>query len=138
MPVYVYDCEKGHRFERYLKMDDYKQPQTCECGSPGKRVFTPAMIINSFESYESPMDGSVISTPQKRRDDLARHGCIPYEPGMRQDADQRVKDDEVRLEKQVDETVDRLIHDMPSRKREKLEAELGSGVDINYTRLGSD
>ena len=136
MPCYQYVCPNGHEFEKYLKMDDYKVPQTCECGEIGKKVFSPAMIVNSFESYESPIDGSVISTPAKRREDLARSGSIPYEPGMRQDADTLAKESEAKLEREMDNTVDRLLYEMPSRKREQLESELNSGADINYERQG--
>jgi len=134
MPIYEYLCDKGHKFDRYLKMDDYKKPQICECGEKSKKLFSPAMIINSFESYESPIDGSIISTPKKRRDDLARSGSVPYEPGMRQDADTLAKNSEVKLEREMDNTVDKLLYEMPSNKREKLINELSSGVEISYER----
>jgi len=136
MPCYEYECPNGHKFDKYLRMADYKQPQPCECGELGNKLFSPATIVNSFESYESPIDGSVISTPAKRREDLARSGSVPYEPGMRQDADTRAKESEVKLEREMDNTVDRLLSEMPSRKREKLESELSSGANISYERQG--
>ena len=40
MPTYEYKCEKcGHRFERLLRISQYKEPQACpECGhSPAKK-----------------------------------------------------------------------------------------------------
>lgn len=138
MPVYEFKCPDGHKFDKYLRLEDYKAHQTCECGKPAQKIFSPPMIINSFESYESPIDGSPITTMAKRREDLARSECIPYEVGMRQDADARVKEGERKLEKQVDQTVDKLLYEMPTIKREKLESELRSGAEINYERKSGE
>lgn len=138
MPIYEFQCECGKRFDRLLKLADYKEPQYCDCGKQASKRYSIPHIINAFQPYQSPIDGSVISSEKRRRDDLAKSGCIPYEPGMRQDVDQRVKDDEIRLEKRVDETVDRLISEMPSHKKEKLQTELGYGADIVYERRGPE
>lgn len=36
-------------------------------------------IIGDIEPYESPIDGRVITSRAKRKDDLARHNCRPWE-----------------------------------------------------------
>ena len=90
MPTYEYVCPEGHRFERVLKVAECRDPQLCECGVYGERVISAPMVFVSPEiRYESPIDGKVITTRQQRQDDLARNNCIPYDPGMKQDADRR-------------------------------------------------
>jgi hypothetical protein len=95
------------------------------------------MVFVSQEiRYESPIDGKVITTKQQRQDDLARHGCIPYDPEMKKDAARRQVESEKKLEAAMDATIEKTIHEMPSRKREKLTAELQGGVTADYVRLG--
>jgi putative FmdB family regulatory protein len=135
MPTYEYVCTKGHKFDRVLKVADCQKPQKCECGSKGKKIISAPMVFVSPEiRYTSPIDGKVIATRQQRQDDLARNNCIPYDPGMKQDADRRQRESEMKLEKSLDATVEKQIHDMPSRKREKLVAELQGGVTAEYAR----
>lgn len=40
------------------------------------------MIIHDIPSYQSPIDGRWITTRSERRDDLARNGCVEYEPSL--------------------------------------------------------
>lgn len=137
MPVYEYVCPEGHRFEKVMKVAEYKVPQSCECGYYGKRVISAPMIFVSQEiRYESPIDGKVITTRQQRQDDLARHDCIPYDPEMKKDAARRQVESEKRLEASMDATIEKTIHEMPPRKREKLTAELQGGMTAEYARLG--
>jgi hypothetical protein len=53
-------------------------------------VPTP-MIIAGMEPYISPVDGRVIRNAQERRDDLKRNDCIPWEPGINQDANKKAR-----------------------------------------------
>jgi hypothetical protein len=85
--------------------------------------------------YDSPIDGRPITSKQARIEDLARHNCRPYDPEMKTDYQRRIADDEKKLDKAVDETIDRTIAAMPARKREKLEAELQGGVTAEPVRL---
>ncbi len=43
------------------------------------RIATP-MVRSDIEPYASPIDGKMITSRTHRRDDLARSGCVPYEP----------------------------------------------------------
>ena len=38
------------------------------------------MVRSDIQPYASPIDGRMITTARERRDDLARNGCVPYEP----------------------------------------------------------
>lgn len=136
MPTYLYRCHAGHEFDRYLKYESYDTPQTCECGELAERqVCAPMMVRVENIAYTSPIDGRPITSKSARMEDLARSGCIEYEPGMRQDYDRRLKTSEEQLEKNVDATVEKAVAEMPSRKREKLTAELQGGLTAEPVRI---
>ena len=57
MPIYAYRCCQGHEFDRFLKLDDYKEPQVCECGEKAEKIITPTMLncdIQPWDAYSSP------------------------------------------------------------------------------------
>ncbi len=137
MPLYSFLCNKGHKFELVLKVAEYNLPQTCECGEKAKRQVTTAMITPAFEDYESPIDGSPITSKKKRIEDMARNDCVPYESSLRQESTRNMKVEEAALEKAVDETVEREISKMPSDKRLSLEKELAAGANLEYHRGAS-
>jgi hypothetical protein len=39
-------------------------------------------VISDIPEYRSPIDGKMITSRSHRRDDLARNGCIEWEPGI--------------------------------------------------------
>ena len=135
MPTYVWVCEKGHRFDRYTSVDSRNDPQNCDCGESARRIITLPMVhVKPDVHYESPIDGKPITSMAARKDDLARSGCIEYDPEMKTDYMRRIARNDADLEKAVSETVDREIANMPSRKREKLESEMAGGMDLTPER----
>ena len=135
MPIYEFACPKGHKFDRFLKLANYKEIQTCECGTEAIKLISTPMIAPTFEAYESPIDGSPITSKRKRIEDLARSDCVPYEEGMVEENNRRMKNHELKLEKAMDETVEDTIVNMPARKKEKLESEMKSDINIEYGRV---
>lgn len=95
----------------------------------------PMIFVKADVHYQSPIDGRVIRSEHERRDDLARNGCIPYDPGMRQDNERRVIDEERSLDRSVDEFVEREYETMPSAKRERLANEMADGMTAEPVRL---
>ena len=86
MPVYEHLCEKGHKFDRYLKLAELDQPQTCECGGAAKRIISPVMFsidATNFPSYQSPTTGRWITSKTQRREDMKASNCVDYEPSLR-------------------------------------------------------
>ncbi|NIT58427.1 MAG: hypothetical protein GWN00_20025 [Aliifodinibius sp.] len=134
MPTYEYQCDNGHKFDRFLKLANYKDPQTCECGAESKRLISPTMIAPAFEPYESPITGKPITSKKARIEDLASSGCVPYETGMVEENNRRLRNEELKLENAVDATVDHEISKMSSRKQELLEQSMNAGADIEYGR----
>ena len=54
---------------------------------------------------------------------------------MRQDVDRRAKQDEIALDRAVDETFDREIAAMPAHKLERLDAEMNAGLTAEVSRI---
>lgn len=135
MPTYEFLCECGSKFDRYLRVADYRSPQTCECGRTASRLISiPMVFVSPDICYDSPIDGRPITSMKARLEDLARADCVPYDPGRKQDYTRRIERESANLEKSIDETVEAEIHSMPSRKREKLEAELQGGMTVEPIR----
>ena len=138
MPVYVFRCEEGHKFDKYLKLADYDKPQTCRCGASAKRQIVPTMLncdMQPWDRYVSPATGKVITSYKERKEDMARSGCVDYDPGVKNDYQSRIKRGEAELDKKVDETVEKEFEKMSSSKKEKLANELLSGAEVEYKRL---
>ena len=138
MPIYTYKCKNGHQFDRFLNLKDYKQPQTCDCGAESERKIMPTMVncdIQPWDHYVSPVSGKLITSYKQRREDMAKHDCVDYEPSLKKNITQHMEAEDRKLEKAMDETVEKEFENMPVRKREKLAEELTSGVDCEYTRL---
>lgn len=115
-----------------LKYPDY----VARYGEPQRRGATKGTtIINrSFDAYESPASGKIISNSSARRDDLARTGCIEYDPGIRQDQERNTKADDAALDKLVDETVEKQFHSMSADEKQMLHREMETTTE-EYTRI---
>jgi putative FmdB family regulatory protein len=136
MPIYEYLCEEGHSFDRFLKMDDYQEPQTCDCGAKSKKIIKPTMLncdMQNWDRYESPCSGKLITSYKEREADMKEHGCVDYDPGVREDSVANQKRADEKIEKEVDRTVEAVFEAMPARKKEKLESELKHS-ELEYQR----
>lgn len=134
MPVYVHKCLKGHKFDLYLKLAELDNVQTCVCGEIAQRQISAPAFQVDFPAYISPTTGKLISSRNQRREDLKASGCVEYEPSLKEEKDRKVREDELKLEKTIDDHVEKTIYEMPSAKREKLVSELEAGVDISVER----
>lgn len=133
MPLYVFRCPDDHNFERFLKLEEYDTLQYCDCGQKAKRQATCAMIQPMFEDYESPIDGSAITSKKKRKEEMARNDCVDYEPSMKEESTRHMKAGEAALEKEIDHTVDKYWDGLSSKERENFAREV-VGTDLNYSR----
>jgi len=142
MPTYNYRCECGNEMEIILRMKDHINHWPCSrCGKDAQQhikqaptVTIPAHMRFDWNGYDSPVTGQHIRNKREHIEDLARHDCIEYDPGMKQDADRRVIEQDKALDRLVDETVERELEQMPTIKREALDAELSRGVSIEMER----
>ena len=138
MPLYTYRCSEGCYFERFLSVKHYQVPQLCELHQAvGERIIAaPLMVTAQVECrYDSPIDGTIITSWAARRNDLAKHHCQPYDPEMKTDHLNRLKDQEQAIDRAVDDTVERAWARMPKAKQQQLQKELvNMGADLTYTR----
>jgi len=105
-------------------------------GKPQQRVASNnsnIIVKKSFDAYESPSSGEVVSSYAQRKEDLARTDCVEYDPEMKTDQMNNVKADDAKIDSLVDETVEREFAMMPGHKKEKLVNEMAS-TELEYTR----
>lgn len=134
MPLYDFECEYGHKFDRFLPLAKFDEPQLCICGSPARKLVSAPFIQADIPGYRSPVTGEWVAGRRERREDLTRHGCVEYDRGMGEELEARRRRDGERLEARVEETVEKEIALMPAQKRERLVAELEGGAAVNVER----
>ena len=140
MPIYEYKCSCGTNFERYLPVDKYREPQQCECGNIAEKQISRLLMARVMPDvcYDSPITGKAITSMAQRREDMARSGCIEYDPEMKTDYNRRIAREEAELEQKFDNSIEKAIATLPTKKRETLEQELQHGADAEITRHAKD
>lgn len=93
------------------------------------------VIYRGEIGYESPITGQAITSMAQRREDMARADCVEYDPEMRTDYNRRCEEQSATLEKSMEETTNKLIAQMPSKKREALAVELEHGAEAETVRI---
>lgn len=133
--IYEYECKNEHRFEVVCKFSEFKPKRRCPtCKSlAGIRISAVKGFVNREVRYDCPKTGKPITSYAQHRDNLARHGCQEYDPEMKTDAANFRKEQDDRLDRSVDETVERQIESMPGYKRERLGKEM-ERASIELTR----
>lgn len=126
MPMYDYKCEKCGRVDTlFLKLSELDLPQKCSvCSQPRQRQISAPRVVADYTPYNCPITGKLVEGRRAHRENLARHGCRVLEPGEQEAAKRFRKAADAKLEADVEATVERTIHEMPSEKREALAADL--------------
>src|SRR6476646_9518267 len=95
------------------------QHMRCGCGLMGEFIIHAPISVKVAPDigYDSPIDGTHITSWAARQDDLKRNGCRPYEEGMRQDHERKLVETERILEQSIEQDVERSIAQMPNAKR---------------------
>lgn len=114
MPLYEYQCERGHVTTELRSVAHMHDPVDCPaCGFPARRaIITPPRVFGDLPGYESPATGRWIDGRRARAEDLARSGCRPYESGEREELVRRQAANDRAAERAVDEAVERSIHEL--------------------------
>jgi putative FmdB family regulatory protein len=135
MPLYDYRCPNCEcRFELFRSIADSDLPETCCCGAVAERQISAPRVRGDIPAYDCPVTGKRIEGRKAHRENLARTGSRVFEPGEREAAARRRKASDEALERSVGDTVEAAIHQMPSRERDYLAAELQSGVSVDLIR----
>ena len=136
MPLYDFSCQCGEAFERFVPLKNFSDPQECACGLPASRVISAPMFTVDATGYTCPITGNWIGSKHQHRENLARHGCRVLETGETEAAEARRKQADAKLDKAIEETVEREFEAMPSEKKEQLHNELVNGkLDVAVERL---
>jgi len=84
MPIYVYQCEKGHKKEEWRKISEIDDPVTCDCGLSMKQIITAVMFNAGFlgsvrnPGYLCPVTNQWVETKKKRLNIMAKHDLVEY------------------------------------------------------------
>lgn len=134
MPLYDYRCGScGRTDTAWRRIDDRHDGPEC-CAEPMRQMITAPMVIADIPGYTSPIDGRWVEGRRARKEDLRRNGCREYDPTERTQLTARKQREETEFERKVSESVEAAIHQMPTRKREKLIAEVEHGASAEIIR----
>lgn len=135
MPLYTYACDgTGKLFDRFLKLENYKEPQVCKCGSSASKQLAAPYVRGDYEPYECPVSGKMIEGRKAHEENLKRTGCRILEPGEIKDNKRNQAQAEASFEASVEETIEEVVAQLPTEKKVKLAAEIESGVDAQVIR----
>ena len=93
------------------------------------RIFTAPILVAVAQDvrYASQVTGEPISSHAARREDMARHGAVEYDPGMKQDYERRRDESMAQFEAGIDRTVAEDIAKLSSDQRTRLAREVIEG-----------
>lgn len=135
MPLYDFNCDNGHRFERMVPLKEFEVTQICSCGADSSRAISSPMFRVDQTGYNCPITDEWIGSRHQHEENLKVHGCRVLETGEKDlnEARRKAADDE--LDKKLDDGVEQIFEAMPSDKKEQLHNELINGkLDLAVTR----
>ena len=135
MPMYEFKCACGKAVDKFLRLAEYDNPQTCECGQTMVRQLSAPAVRGDFQPYNCPITGKLIDGRAAHRENLARHGCRVLESGETEQARRAAADADSKLDKMVEETAESFVSNLSSRKAEQLTAEIQGGITAEIARL---
>lgn len=137
MPLYQFKCTCGERPTRFLKIVDRDTEQKCSCGQTMDRQIAAPMVRGDYEGYECPVTEKWIEGRRAHEENLKRTNSRVYEPGefQRNQAIRAKKEQD--FDKEIGETVEKLVTSLPPKEKERLACEMSHGVDISLNRTGA-
>lgn len=135
MPLYTFRCLSCRvKQDRFLRIDDRDAQRVCECGAGMTRIVTAAHVAPDYPGYECPVTGKWIEGRVAHQENLRRTGSRLLEPGETEASRRGLREADATLEKEVGQTVDRLIAEMPSDKRDALGSAMSNGLGTAVSR----
>ena len=135
MPVYEFKCPNNHAFTRFLKLADFNEVQICKrCNEVAERQISAPMVRGDLPPYECPITGNMIEGRKAHEENLKKHGCRVYETGETEIFKKKKADEEEKLFKQIDSSVEEFIAKATPEKKEALARELQGGMSATYGR----
>lgn len=135
MPLYELKCCAGHRSERFIPLANFSDPIICDCGQSARRSISAPMFSVDNTGYTCPVTGDWIGSKAAHRENLAKHGCRVLETGETEQVKARRLEEDRRLDKAIEDTVEKTIESWDSGKKESLHNELVNGkLDLQVSR----
>lgn len=136
MPLYDYACEKCQaQTTAFRKVDERENcPECPRCGGETYKILTAPAVQGDIPGYDCPVTGKWIEGRRAHEENLKRHGCRLRETGESSYTARIRAAEEEKLEKSIDETVERFVDSLPVQKKEQLVAEVEAGLDVNIVR----
>lgn len=136
MPTYLYTCQCDYATEIVKPLSELNRAENCPaCAAEmSRRICAPA-VRGDYAAYDCPITGKRIEGKRAHEENLRQHGCRVLEPGETAAVSKYRAREEAAFEAKIDADVEKTIHEMPVAKREKLIAEVESGLDVSIVRL---
>ena len=136
MPIYSYKCPTCSRkrdvFKRLAELD---RVESClNCGFAMNRQLSAPMVKGDYPGYSCPITGKWIEGRRAHEENLKKHGCRVLEAGETESAKRTWAAEDAALETAVESTVEEFVETLPTEKKERLAAEIQSGLDVELTR----
>ena len=139
MPLYDFRCSEGHRFERFVPLEKFEEQQICSCHAPAQRLISAPMFNVDSTGYNCPVTGDWIGSKHQHRENLAKHGCRVLESGETDAAAVYRAKEDAKLDKLIEDHVEREFEGFSSDKKEQLHNELINGkLDLAVERSTPD
>lgn len=136
MPTYLYQCPSCTTRRDIIKsLANLDRSEPCEaCQTPMERKLCAPRVVADYAGYQCPVTGSWVEGRRAHTENLKRHGCRVLESGETEAFRKGRAQEEARLDKSVDATVEQFYETLPTEKREALATAVQSGLDVSVDR----
>lgn len=135
MPLYDFKCSSGHRFERFVSLEKFEEPQFCSCQSPATRCISAPMFTVDSVGYTCPITGNWIGSKREHLENLAKHDCRVLEAGEKEATEAARAKKDAEFEQAIETTVERELSTWEPAKMESLHNELvNAKLDLSVER----
>lgn len=136
MPIYSYKCPTcSRKRDVFKRLADLDRVENClNCGFAMNRQLSAPMVKGDYPGYACPITGKWIEGRRAHEENLKKHGCRVLESGETESAKRTWAAEDTALENAVESTVEEFVETLPTEKKERLAAEIQSGLDVEFIR----
>lgn len=136
MPLYTYKCPHCEQsVTLFKKLAELDREELCSsCGRGMVRQLSAPAVVADYAGYACPITGDWVEGRRAHEENLKKHGCRVYEAGETEAVRRHRAQEERALDAAVDDSVEKFITTLPTRKREKLFEEVQQGATVSVDR----
>lgn len=136
MPIYTYKCPTcSRKWDIFKSIAELDRTENClNCGFAMNRQLSAPMVCGDYPGYSCPITGAWIEGRKAHEANLKKHGCRVLEAGETKGAKRAHAAADAALETAVESTVEEFVEALPTEKKERLAAEIQSGLDVELVR----